>query len=120
MKILGFPSFLSILIGAIISYGFYSIFGSGINQNYELTKAFLAFITLSSTLVISFGILHLTERTNTLMKTIGIVFFILLFILFIFLSIFSSSIPILITLSSLLYLIFLLVIYKWLQLKKLQ
>jgi 4-hydroxybenzoate polyprenyltransferase len=112
MKILGFPSFLAILMGAVISYGFYALFGNGLNQKYEITHACFSFIILSSTLVSAFGLVHDSERTNTLLKTIGLTFFILLLILFVILSVFSSSIPALITLSALFYLTFLLSMYK--------
>lgn len=112
MKIVGFPTLIASLIGAVISYGFYSVLGKSINQEYEITHACISFIMLGSTLISTFGLIHITERTNSLLKVIGLTFFLLLLILFIILAIFNSSIPVLITLSSIFYLIFLLSMYK--------
>jgi hypothetical protein len=112
MKISGIPTLIAIFMGAIISYGFYALFGTNDNQNYRLIHACLSFLILGSTLVSCFGMVHPSERTNTLLKTIGLTFFIILFILFILLLVFTSSIPTLVTLSTFLYLIYLLSMYK--------
>lgn len=108
MKINTFKSVIAFSISALLSYGLYNIPSSGMN-NIVCIGSFIFFIV---TLMPTIGIHFNYSRTNTNIKTLSIVFFIIGLISNSLFSLSSFSIPFYVMLNGILLLVFSLATYS--------
>ena len=110
MKLKVIPSIIVLFISTLISYGFYSILN--LKTHYLFVHSIVTFVFSFTTLTVSFGCQYEYPRTGVLLKTIGVVFFLVSFLLLSLLSVFTSNISTLITLSGIVYMVFCLITYS--------
>lgn len=108
MKINTFKSIIAFCISTLLSYGLYNLPASGMS-NIVCIGSFIFFIT---TLMTALGLQFNYSRTNTNIKTLSIVFFIIGLISNSLFSFSSFSIPFYVMLNGILLLVFLLATYS--------
>jgi len=108
MKINFIPTFISLLISALISYGLSVI--HVLETNFLLSLG--SFIFLGTTLVITIGVNFEQSRTTTNLRVVSGIFFGVGLITNLIFSFFKFSIPSYVITNGILLLIFVLIVYS--------
>lgn len=112
LKINPVPTFIAVAISFLIAFGFYSYGNSELHGMYKFFIVTSIFIYASITLATTLGINFETGRITTVIRTASLIFFIVGLIATILLSILSISLPLIIIIMGILFLLFFLTVYS--------